>query len=133
MKRNSKKSILLIYTFIITIGLGLTQNAYAEWEREDSDWKYLGDYGYKMGWQQVDGKWFYFTPGTGIMKIGWFYDKQYDKWYYLNFDGDMDGNKSTNIYPVELSNIQNKIEQHTKEEVAYKCTSKVDDNVFVSL
>lgn len=106
------------------------KNTYADWDKDGDDWRYIGDYGYKTGWQQIDGKWYYFSSETSAMKIGWFYDEQYGKWYYLNFDGGMDGSKTTSIYPMELSNIQDEINQCAGEKVTYDSTKKVDDNVF---
>lgn len=128
-KINKNFSVFLIA--IILVGLGFTKNVYAEWEHENCEWKYLGDYGYEKAWQQINGKWYYLDSETGIMKIGWFYDEQYNKWYYLNFYGDMDASKTTCTYPTELSNIENKIKQITNEDVIYKWTKDIDDNMFV--
>ena len=124
------KNLFILAVAIILVGSGFTKNVYAEWEHENCEWKYLGDYGYEKGWQQINGKWYYLDSGTGIMKIGWFYDEQYGKWYYLNFYGDMYASKTISTYPVELSNIEAKIKQYTNEEVEYKWTKDIDDNMF---
>lgn len=42
------------------------------------------------GWQEVNGKWYYLDPATGIMKTGWWYDPNYKGWFYLDpTNGDM--------------------------------------------
>jgi len=69
------KHFFILAIAIMVVGLGFTKNAYAEWENENNEWKYLGNYGYEKEWQQINGKWYYFTSETGIMEIGWFYDE----------------------------------------------------------
>lgn len=130
MKKFDKRFFLFFLIALTLLGTGITKNAYAEWEKEGDEWRYFGDYGYKIGWQQINGKWYYFTPGTEVMKIGWFYDEQYNKWYYLNFNGDMDDSKTTSIYPLELRNVQNKIKQFVNEETIYNGTNQIDSNIF---
>lgn len=130
MKRSSIKIFIIASIVMMCVASVFGKNAHAYWDEDGDDWRYIGDYGYKTGWQQIDGKWYYFLSETGIMKIGWFYDEQYSKWYYLNFDGGMDGSKTTFTYPMELSNIQDKINQYTGEKVTYDWTKKVRDNVF---
>lgn len=131
MKIDNKKFLFCIVLFIILTGLGITKNAFAEWEQEGTEWKYLGDYGYKTGWQQIDGKWYYFSLQSETMKIGWFYDPQYNKWYYLNYSGDMDSSKTTATYPTELNNIQNRIKQYVNYDTTYEDTNQVDNAVYV--
>ena len=41
------------------------------------------------GWQEVNGKWYYLDPNSGIMKTGWWYDPNYKGWFYLDSDGSM--------------------------------------------
>jgi hypothetical protein len=131
MKRINKKILICVLVVITLLAPGFTKNAYAEWEKDGSQWKYLGDYGYKIGWQQIDGKWYYFISGTEIMKIGWFYDEQYNKWYYLNNSGDMDSSKTTSDYPTELSDIENRIKQYVNDDVNYESTNQIDNTVYV--
>lgn len=131
MNKSRKKILSMILLGVILIGSGLPKNAYALWENDNYKWKYIGDYGYETGWQQINGKWYYFTPETEIMKIGWFYDNQYNKWYYLNSDGDMDFSKTTTEYPLELQNISKNIKQCINEEVTYRWTDNIDGDIFM--
>lgn len=121
----------MLAVFLLAGGFGFCENAYAEWEKDGNRWKYIGDNGYETGWEQIEGKWYCFNLGTGIMKIGWVYDEQYNKWYCLNYNGELEVSKTTSTYPVELSNIQNKIKQYINEEIEYKDTRQVDSNTFI--
>ncbi|WP_297423144.1 cell wall-binding protein [Clostridium sp.] len=132
MRKIKKKSLFIMLFVAILVGINFPQSAYAIWEKDNYDWKYIGDYGYEKGWKQIDGRWYYFTPDTGVMKLGWFYDEEYKKWYYLNTDGYMDSSKTTQSYPVELQEISNKIKQYVGEEISYQGTSNVDGNIFAS-
>ena len=131
MKKIKKVLLIFISMIIMLAGEGVIKAANADWEEDNSNWKYIDNSGYSSGWQQINNKWYYFNPETKIMTIGWFFDKEYGKWYYLNFNGDMDATKTTLAYPEELSNIQNKIQKYTSEEVSYIYTNKIDDAVFV--
>lgn len=131
MKRINIKFCMVLLTIIILVVTGFTKNAYADWENHENYWKYISDHGYAKDWQQINGRWYYFVPETSVMKIGWFYDEQYNKWYYLNYNGAMDSSKTTSDYPTELNNIGDKIKQHVNEDVVYEGTNQVDDNVFV--
>lgn len=130
MRINNKKIFIFALSFIIFTGVGFTKAAYADWEESGSNWRYIDDSGYAKGWQEVNGKWYYLANDTGIMKIGWFYDGGYNKWYFLNDDGTMDSSKTTSTYPTELSNVQEKIKECTNEDVEYETTNQIDDNVF---
>lgn len=78
--------------------------AFAEWEHDDNGYRYRNDSGsyasgqmmvidgatyafnqasYMLtGWQQIDGKWYYFHPESGAQLTGW---QQVDgKWYYMD-------------------------------------------------
>lgn len=130
MKRISIKIFIMASIVTICVISMFGKSAYADWDKDGEEWKYIGDYGYEIGWQQINGKWYYFSSDTGTMKIGWLYDEQYSKWYYLNFDGSMDGSKTTSTYPIELSSIQDKINQCTGDKATYDSTKRIDDNVF---
>ncbi len=131
MKMKSKRIFVLALSAITLIVISFPRNAYAYWEENEKNWRYIDDSGYAKGWQDINGRWYYLEPETGIMKIGWFYDEEYNKWYYLNDDGAMDSSKTTSTYPIELSSVKEKIKQYTNEDVEYEATSQIDDNVFV--
>ena len=40
----------------------------------------------ELGWQQIDGKWYFFQP-SGVMQTGWL--KEDGAWYYMNASGEM--------------------------------------------
>ncbi|MVX62633.1 cell wall-binding protein [Clostridium chromiireducens] len=131
MYRISRKFICLILLAAVITASCVSTNAYALWEKDNYQWKYIGDYGYVTGWQEIDNKWYYFNPEDGTMKRGWFYDTQYNKWYYLSADGDMVHSKITSNYPQELNNIYAKIKQYVNDEITYKWTTNIDGNIFI--
>lgn len=127
---NGKRLILILLTIIFS-GMLFTKNVYAYWEKNENDWRYIGDSGYEKKWQEINGKWYYFSNETGVMKIGWFYDEQYNKWYYFTYNGDMDDSKTTATYPTELSSIQEKIKQYAEDDATYEVTKQVDNAIYV--
>ncbi|MDR3596426.1 cell wall-binding protein [Clostridium sp.] len=131
MKGIDKKIFIFVLVVMMLLTSGFTKNAYADWEKYENNWRYIGDFGYAKGWQEINEKWYYFSTDTGIMKIGWFYDEKYSKWYYLNNYGDMDSSKTTSDYPTELSDIQNRIKQYVNVDVIYESTNQIDNTVYV--
>ncbi|MGU8487710.1 N-acetylmuramoyl-L-alanine amidase family protein [Clostridium perfringens] len=57
------------------------------WQYIDGYWYYFNPDGImQTGWQYIDNQWYYFRP-AGNMRIGW--EKINDYWYYFNSDGVM--------------------------------------------
>ena len=56
------------------------------WQKIEGTWYYFTDGKAAVGWKQISGKWYFFDP-SGAMQVGW---KQIGgKWYYLNSSGAM--------------------------------------------
>lgn len=69
-----------------------TSNEYFhnDWQQIDGSWYYFDkDGNMTVGWQKIKKDWYYLDESTGIMKTGWFQDKD-GQWYYLDDEnGDM--------------------------------------------
>ena len=52
-------------------------------EGASGKWYQHADGSYAVGWEQIDGLWYYFNE-NGIMCTGWFWDKDIKAWYYLD-------------------------------------------------
>ncbi|MDM0612705.1 cell wall-binding protein [Clostridium perfringens] len=116
-----KKSKLFSLGLILTLSLQSTsvfalnntnqsynQKIYSSdgWVFENNNWVYYINNKVSIGWQYIDGYWYYFNP-DGIMQTGWQYignqwyyfrpagnmrvgwEKINDYWYYFNSDGVM--------------------------------------------
>ena len=52
-------------------------------EGASGKWYQHADGSYAVGWEQIEGLWYYFNQ-NGIMCTGWFWDKDIKAWYYLD-------------------------------------------------
>ena len=72
------------------------------WYQGEKGWWYqFADGSYAVGWNNLykDGEkqWFYFSE-NGIMLTGWYFDKGFQKWYYLDpINGAMQKGKAINV------------------------------------
>ena len=59
------------------------------WQQINGKWYYFDESGTMLtGWHKIDGKWYYLDP-NGIMLTGWLKDDSSGDWYYLSPNGDM--------------------------------------------
>lgn len=106
------KKTLALFTFSTLISVFSLSTAFAAWEDQDGARKYFNeatneyvdnewlqidgswyyfdkDGNMAVGWKKVKKDWYYLDEATGIMKTGWFQDKD-GQWYYLDDEnGDM--------------------------------------------
>lgn len=102
MKVLKRLSLGMVTFMLIIMANSITANAY--WKQNNKGWQYTnGDY-YSIGWNIIDGNWYYFDD-EGIMETGWINDDE--KWYYLNDSGYLDDSKTTTIMPDEMKIIYN--------------------------
>ena len=48
---------------------GTNKFAYNEWIKDNGKYCYIGNDGImKIGWQQIDGQWYYLDPENGVMQ-----------------------------------------------------------------
>lgn len=111
----TKKTIILGLTILISLNTAFP--ALAEWQQQESVWKYQeGNSGYaankwlkinnlwyyfsqsaemQTGWIKLNEEWYYLDKPDGYMKTGWFLDED-GSWYYLDAtNGNMWKNKRT--------------------------------------
>ncbi|WP_315081806.1 cell wall-binding protein [uncultured Clostridium sp.] len=84
----TKKIISSLLTALLIMG-AIPIGVSGEWrQNSDSSWSWMenGYYKYYDGWEQINGKWYYFKIGK--MQTGWIKYCNTD-WYYLGNDGAM--------------------------------------------
>lgn len=61
------------------------------WEKIDDKWYLFDSQGWMLyDWKSDNGNWYYLGESNdGSMKTGWIFDKNYNKWYYLDENGVM--------------------------------------------
>lgn len=99
MKKISKTLFSLIVIISITFST-VCIPVYAEWQQNNKGWWYSNNNSYSVGWEQIDGNWYYFKY-DGYMKTGWI--KYDDTWYYLGSSGAVDNSKTTKVIPVQYT------------------------------
>ncbi|MDR3593567.1 hypothetical protein [Clostridium sp.] len=85
-------SVFMLITIFSPIGVS------AEWRENNQGWWYAKDNSYSIGWDMIDGNWYYFNY-NGYMKTGWI--KYDDIWYYLSSSGALDDLKTTKTMPAQ--------------------------------
>ncbi len=83
--KNFKK---LLSALLVFCGLTILNpvQANAAWKQNNTGWWYTQESSYSVGWEQIDGKWYYFDS-NGYMKTGWINDN--GTWYYCWSNGQM--------------------------------------------
>lgn len=99
MKKISKTLLSLIVIFSITFGT-ICVPVYADWQQNSSGWWYNKGNSYSIGWDKIDGNWYYFKY-NGYMKTGWI--KYNDTWYFLGSSGALDDSKTTKVMPIQYT------------------------------
>jgi hypothetical protein len=96
MKR-FKKIIASFVTFLALFTITPVV-AHAEWKSDNRGWWNTKGNSYSIGWDKIDGKWYYFKY-DGYMKTGWI---KYDAvWYYLSNSGALDNSMTTKTMPAQ--------------------------------
>lgn len=77
------------------------------WQKVNGLWYFFDKKGFKTGWIFTEDKWYYLNS-SGVMQIGWLLDG--NKWYYLNSSGAMETgwiqNKNTWYFMNESGAMQ---------------------------
>ncbi len=75
------------YVSDVSDGITVTTSAIVRrWRQSGSRWWYQIGNSYAVGWEEIDGDWYYFDA-AGWMKKGWL--KSGSKWYYFKSSGAM--------------------------------------------
>ncbi|MCI7812319.1 MAG: cell wall hydrolase [Lachnospiraceae bacterium] len=64
--------VAAVLFLMLTVGVGFQSEA--AWQKlPNGNWRFTDESarGYKIGWQEIDGKLYYFDPATGYRKTGW--------------------------------------------------------------
>lgn len=102
MTAANKKLIVQKNNSIWNFNIPYDGNGSAGWQKNGDKWSYQYEDGtYAVSWNQLDwsgGKdWFYFNE-NGIMLTGWYFDKGFEKWYYLDPEnGTMQKDKAVQV------------------------------------
>lgn len=96
-------SFLILGTFMYFQSAVKAEGTVESWQSNGTSWSYIDLYGNKTtgwlrwqgnyyymdsngimveGWKSINGKWYHFKPGSGIMTTGWLYYK--GSWYFLD-------------------------------------------------
>lgn len=114
-----KKISLAMLAFIIT-AIANAIPVSAAWIQNDKAWQYTKGELYSIGWDKIDGDWYYFN-NNGIMETGWI--NYNDEYYYLSDSGALDESKTTTVMPDEIQTIYNIVNIY-KDSGVIKYTSK---------
>lgn len=93
MKKKYIAFLLALMTALATPGINMEKvNAAVNgWSKEDGNWYYYTNDGFKTRWLDYGGAWYYLNPSSGAMQTGWVKDN--GKWYYMNKSGVMQTGK----------------------------------------
>lgn len=59
-----------------------------QWMLIDDRWYYFDRNGYAVtGWKKIHGEYYYFKETSCAMALGWYYDEDDGRYYYLERDG----------------------------------------------
>jgi len=97
-----KLHLIMLIFVLITIASPIGVNA--AWKQNSQGWWYTKESSYSIGWDKIDGNWYYFDD-NGIMETGWINDNS--TYYYLNDNGSLDESKTTTVMPDGIQTMYN--------------------------
>lgn len=104
MKKSIKKIISTIIMTTTILGIFIVP-ANAEWKQNSTGYWYSNGNSWFTNWNQIDGKWYYFSPNGYMKSNSW--QQEGDKWYFLKPNGSMAQNETYNGYNFENNGVWN--------------------------
>lgn len=117
---NKHKKIAIVMLALILTAIAKPIPTSAAWIQNNQGWQYTEGESYSIGWDKIDGNWYYFD-NNGIMETGWIYDNSI--YYYLSDSGPLDESKTTTVMPDEIQTIYSIVDIY-KDSGIIKYSSK---------